>query len=95
MNRKGLEFEVLVKIILALVVLVAVLAVFYALFKPSIDGMLGIQEEGSTEGGNVLDDLFKAFGRKCTDGKVECNPVSNMKRECQAGDWVTTDEPCE
>ena len=96
MNKKGLEFEVLVKIILALVVLIAVLAVFYALFKPTIDGMLGIRDEGANEGGNILDDLFRAFGRKCTpEGKWECNPVSDLKRECRAGEWVTTDEPCD
>ncbi|MFH2019893.1 MAG: hypothetical protein ABIJ34_00615 [archaeon] len=95
MNKKGLEFEVLVKVILALVVLVVVIAVFYALFRPTINSMLGIRDEGAKEGGNILDDLFRAFGRKCEDGKVECNPVSNQKRTCEAGEWKTTDEACD
>jgi len=39
MNKKAMAMEQVVKIILALIVLVVVIATFYYLFSPNVDGL--------------------------------------------------------
>jgi hypothetical protein len=94
MKKKGMAFEQVVKMIIALVVLVVVLGVFYVIFHPTAMNILGIGTDTAKGSGNVIDDLFRALGRKCQEGAGECNPVTNTWRTCDNGQWKTTDTPC-
>lgn len=95
MKKKGIAQEQLVKLILALVVLVVVIAVFYTLFKPQINHMLGIEEETGRQGGDVIDELGDILGKGCEDGDApRCNPLDKLYRDCVDGKWVKSTRPC-
>ncbi|NTV22843.1 MAG: hypothetical protein HGA85_00520, partial [Nanoarchaeota archaeon] len=73
MNRKALEFEIIVKAILALFVLVIMIAILYtfAVVK-SGGGMKVIIDDITGQGDGVLSRIGQLFGSGCKDGTTKC-----------------------
>jgi len=89
-----MAMEQVVKVLLALIVLVVIIATFYFLFKPSVDNVGQLGDKNKEGEGAALDDLDEIFGNSCESGKDECNPITNTVRECEDGKWVTTSRVC-
>ena len=102
-RKSELAWENIVKAILALTILAVVIAVFYLLFKPAVEGTSTIEGETRTGGGSILDDLSRLFGRTCDSGDSKCNRVSGICMTCNSDqEWETpengrickTDDDC-
>ncbi|MCM2325235.1 MAG: hypothetical protein NDI94_02140 [Candidatus Woesearchaeota archaeon] len=95
MNKKGLELEVAVKAILALLVLVLLIGILYLFAVKKAGGGIGIIVDDTKDSGDsVLGSLRDLIGGKCDDGKEKCS-ISGKQMECQDGKWVTLEDECE
>ncbi len=94
-SKKGLEMEVTVKAILALIVLVVLIGMFYIfVVKRAGRGIGGIVDETENEGDGMLARFRDFFGSKCEEGSTKCS-LTGFELECNDNKWEKTEDECE
>ncbi|MEK6916118.1 MAG: hypothetical protein AABW92_00075 [Nanoarchaeota archaeon] len=92
MRKAEIEFSTIVYAALALIVLVVVIGVFFALTNPSFRSLLGIVEDTSQNSQDSTNWLAISIGR-CDTGKEVC--FSGSKYTCNSNNkWEKTDNEC-
>ncbi len=88
-SRAELQFTTVVYAILALVVLIVIIGVFYLLIKGPLAGLLGIGQQAGDQGDTVMVTLKNIFGGcKYGEDKEWCS--FGKRVECDSkGVWVT------
>lgn len=93
-SKKAMEFEVIVKAVIALLILALLAGLLYMfVIKKGAGGAGVIVDDAASEGDNVLNDFGNLIGGKCDDGDEKCG-MTGKKRVCEEGKWVNTDEDC-
>ncbi len=92
-SKKAMEFEVIVKAVLALIILVVLIGLLYIfVINKGAAGANTIVDDTTEQGDSVLGDLRDLIGGKCDSG-TKCS-LSGQELRCDDGEWVETGNDC-
>ncbi len=93
MKKKAeMTFNSLVYAILAIVVLVVIIGVFFLLTKGPFKNIWSIEEDAGNQNTNAWDNLVGALIKCKQEEPPKC--VSGFKQVCTEGKWEKTQDAC-
>ena len=94
MKNKAMALNQLGLLILMAVAIVAAIALFIHLLRPTSDSMGRLVDESGESTGGIIDRIRESMGKSCDGEPMKCDYQTNKWKECKNGKWEITEKPC-